>query len=193
MLLESGMELDYLAMFSRWIHLIAVIVLVGGTAFMRIVLEPSAEVSLKDEAKHSLMPVIKIRWARLTHIGIAVIVITGIFNAIVAIRYHRVSEENPEQFWYHLLLGGKILLAFGIFFIASALVGHSPALEGMRKHRAVWMAVALIVAALIVMLSVLLKQIPVVQPTEPGAEPMMESDAAEVTMSTTLDLQAWSC
>ena len=54
---------------------------------------------------------------------------------------------------YHALVGIKILLALGVFFIASVLVGRSPAFEGMRQNRAKWLKIIVILATVIVGIS----------------------------------------
>ena len=49
------------------------------------------------------------------------------------------------------------MLAFGIFFLASALVGRSKSFEGMRKNAKLWQLVIIIMAAIIVGISGYLK------------------------------------
>ena len=50
-----------------------------------------------------------------------------------------------------------MMLAFGIFFLASALVGRSKSFEGMRKNAKLWQLVIIILAAIIVGISGYLK------------------------------------
>ncbi len=50
-------------------------------------------------------------------------------------------EKHKGDGLYHALVGTKILLALGLFFIASALVGRSAAFESMRASRAKWLKV----------------------------------------------------
>jgi len=54
---------------------------------------------------------------------------------------------------YHGLIGTKMLLAFAIFFIASALVGRSAKLQAMRDNRAFWLKTIVLMAAVIVAIS----------------------------------------
>jgi hypothetical protein len=54
-------------------------------------------------------------------------------------------------------MGVKILLALGVFFIAAALVGRSPALEPIRQNRAKWLRVLVALALIIVCISGFLK------------------------------------
>src|SRR5262249_18010652 len=75
------------------------------------------------------------------------------------INYYRVIVEKTHKGdpLYHALLGTKILLAMGIFFIASALVGRAAAFEGMRRDTPKWLLVNLLLAAVIVATSGFLK------------------------------------
>jgi len=54
---------------------------------------------------------------------------------------------------YHALVGTKILLAFGVFFFAAALVGRSEKLEGFRQHKKKWLTVMVLLTAVIVAIS----------------------------------------
>jgi hypothetical protein len=54
-------------------------------------------------------------------------------------------------------MGAKMLLALGVFFLAAALVGRSPALEPLRQNRAKWLRVLVAMALIIVAISGFLK------------------------------------
>jgi hypothetical protein len=61
--------------------------------------------------------------------------------------------EHKGDGLYHALVGTKILLALGVFFIASVLVGRSAAFESWRADRAKWLKVMVLLAAIIVAMS----------------------------------------
>ncbi|MGN6543709.1 MAG: hypothetical protein ACTHK7_01575 [Aureliella sp.] len=135
---------------SRIVHVSTAIVLVGGTVFLAFVLLPSAEQI--DNAQHEkLRGLVVGRWKRYVHLGILLFLVTGFYN------YFRQMPNHKGDGLYHALIGTKILLAFGIFFIASALVGRSKAMEGMRAQRAMWLKVIVLLAAIIVSFSGFLK------------------------------------
>ena len=72
----------------------------------------------------------------------------GFYNyLVVALPSHKGDKL------YHPLIGTKILLALGMFFIASALVGRSAKFEGMRRNSKFWQTMILILAAIIVGIS----------------------------------------
>lgn len=143
---------------SRWLHLTAVIVAVGGTVFLRLVLHPTVRAALPDDAAQALREKLIRRWARFVHTAILVIILSGIYNLIVQIPRHKAGGGGMPL--YHVLLGPKLLLALILFFIAIALTGRSQTFEGMRKQRPRWMAINIAIAAVIVLISNILKNIP---------------------------------
>jgi uncharacterized membrane protein len=131
---------------SRVVHVGTAITLVGGSLFMLCVLLPSAK-ELSEEAHEKLAEAVKSRWKRFVHIGVALFLVSGFYNYFRAIPQHRGDSL------YHALVGTKILLALGVFFLAAALVGRSSALESIRQHRGKWLKVLVFLAAVIVALS----------------------------------------
>lgn len=149
-----------LPVLSRWAHVGTAIVLVGGTAFFRLVLMPSLE-----ENSSELLQRIRQRWKKFVHVGIALFLVSGIYNYVTLIPRHKGDGL------YHALLGTKMLLAFGVFFIASALVGSKPGTQKFRDNGKKWTSILLLLAAVIVGISGLVK----VRPYQP-APPAVESE-----------------
>ncbi len=147
-------ELDALVIASRWVHIFSVIVAVGGTVFIRLVLHPVAKATLPPEVGSQFSPKLIRRWAYVVHTCILLLLLSGTYNTIVQFPLHK---GQPA---YHAIWGVKILLALALFFIAIAITGRSAAFEGMRKKRPQWMAVNIVLAAIIVLLSNILKNLP---------------------------------
>lgn len=149
------MDSSQLALYtvSRFLHVATAIVLVGGTVFVRFVLMPAAAQALSDADHLRLRGGIMAAWKRIIHGGIALLLASGALN------YYRVISDQSHKgdALYHALLGTKILLAFGVFFIASALVGRAPGFEGVRQNARKWLAINVFLALLIVALSGFLK------------------------------------
>ena len=138
--------MDAIAILSRWTHIGTAIVVVGGTCFLRFVLAPA--VAQLPEAEHAkLKELVMSKWKKFVHAGIALFIVSGFYNYLVA------KSSQGRGKLYHPLMGTKILLAFAIFFIASALVGRSKVFEGMRKKTKMWQTVIIILAAVIVGIS----------------------------------------
>lgn len=131
---------------SRIVHLSTAIVLVGGSVFMVFVLMPTAE-QLDSGAHDKLRGLINGRWKRFVHIGVLLFLLTGFYN------YFSQMPNHKGDGLYHALIGTKIILASGIFFIASVLVGRAQGFESMRQARAKWLKIIVLLAAIIVCMS----------------------------------------
>lgn len=137
------MPLDVL---SRFVHVATAITLVGGSVFMLLVLLPAAK-TLSEETHRQLAEAIQSRWKRIVHVGILLFLASGFYN------YFRAMPQHEGDGLYHGLVGAKILLALGVFFIASALVGRSNTFRRMRQERGKWVAIMVLLATLIVAIS----------------------------------------
>ncbi|QDV68431.1 hypothetical protein Poly24_21400 [Rosistilla carotiformis] len=144
---------------SRVIHVATAITLVGGSAFMLLVLMPAAQ-NLSDEQHDRLRTALTARWKRFVHVGVTLFLISGIYN------YYRAIPSHKGDALYHALLGTKMLIALVIFFIAAALVGRSTGLEAIRRKRTLWLKVLLVAALIVVTISGFLK----VRGPQPPAE-----------------------
>lgn len=142
---------------SRWLHVIVAVVLVGGTVFMRYVVLPAAA-DLPEEEHNKFRDRLTGRWKRFVHGGIGLLLLSGFYNYIaIAIPAHKGDGL------YHAIMGTKIILAFIVFFIASALVGKSAAFEKLRENRKKWLSIAVLLGVLIIAMAGFLKvrEIPV--------------------------------
>ena len=157
-----------LPLISRWAHVGTAIVLVGGTAFLRLAVIPALEGENSE-----LLGKIRQRWKKFVHGGIALFLISGFYNCTKAMPLHKGDGL------YHGLIGTKILLALFVFFLASVLVGNKPGTQKFRDDAKKWTGIMLIVSALIVGISGFAKvrgipssgDVPVVDATaEPTAE-----------------------
>lgn len=151
-------DIPFDAVISRWVHISAVIVAIGGTAFLRLVLHPTVQTALNDETRAALKSALVHRWARFVHVAILFIILSGTYNAVVMFPQHKPVEGEPPL--YHILFGVKMMLALGLFFIAIAVTGRSKAFAGMRNRMVRWTAINLVIAGAIVLISNVLKNIP---------------------------------
>lgn len=131
---------------SRVIHIGTVIILAGGSFFMWRVLLPSAA-ELPDAEHEKLREAVVGRWKKFVHAGIALILISGFYN------YARLAKGHDGDGLYHALVGTKMLLAFGVFFLGSALVGKSKAFEPLRQNRGRTLEILVALLAVIVAIS----------------------------------------
>lgn len=138
--------MEFADILSRWAHVGTAIVLLGGAVFSRFVLLPSA-VELSEPEHEKLRAGVLGRWKWFVHIGIALLLASGIYNFVNGFEGHK-----GQKLW-HSLIGTKILLAIGIFYLAEALVGRSSAAVAMRKNAKLWLGVIVLLGAIIVAIS----------------------------------------
>lgn len=134
----------------RWAHIGAAIVLVGGAFFTRFVLMPAAS-ELPDDQHQALKERLRARWAKFVHSGIGLLILSGFYNFFTQMASHK------GQPLYHALVGVKMLLAFGAFYLASVLVGRSPRSAHYRENARKWLVVLIALTALTAGLGSVLK------------------------------------
>src|SRR5262245_25697921 len=143
-----------IALVSRWAHILAAITAVGGTIFIRYALLP-ALAAFPDAERRALHESLRARWSKAVMVSIALLLASGLYNFIMINRSLGAGNEAMQGMkpMYHALFGVKFLLAVGIFFIASALVGRSAAFEKVRANARLWATVNVSLAVVLVCLS----------------------------------------
>ena len=136
---------------SRGVHVFAAMLAVGALAFQAFALRPA----LGAEEAPELAESIRKRWAPFTHIAITLLIVTGLYQLMVA-----GIPKGKETSSYHMYFGIKFLLAMVVFFFVSALGGRSAAFQKLRENGATWGRLTLLIAIVIVALSMMLRSIP---------------------------------
>lgn len=133
---------------SRWFHLAAAIIALGGLWFLRVVLLPfgSIETTLPQAGRSVLR-----RWAVSLHVCILALIVSGVYNSIVQLPLHRGRQA------YVVLWLVKVALAVALFFLAAAVTGSNPKLEKLRRQRKQWVAVCLLLGGAILLISNILR------------------------------------
>ena len=151
---------------SRWLHIFSAIVLLGGSVYVRFVLMPAAA-QLPDAEHAQLREALRRTWSKIVGAGVGLLLLSGFFNYMRAVG----GDPKPSAL-YHALVGTKMLLSFGVFFLASALSGRSSAFEGLRKNSRAWLGVTIALAAIVVALAGVVKVVgrnPTAAPKAAGA------------------------
>jgi len=145
-------QLDWIAIVSRWAHILAAITAVGGTIFMRAALVPSVRV-LADDDRKKLHEQVRSRWAKFVMAAILFLLVSGFYNY---------AQKNAQGLLpiYQMLWGIKVLIAIVIFFLASALTGRSPAFAKIRANARFWLTLNMTLAIIVVCISGVLRAIP---------------------------------
>jgi uncharacterized membrane protein len=139
-----------LSTFVQWIHVSSAVLGVGGMAFLYIVLLPSMG-SLNPDQRESLLKAVlgKFRWVSWSVIFL--LFVSGLYN---------VRQYYWEVPWGRawLMLTIKIVLALVVFAIALAISLPLKFLNWFRARRQMWLAIALSVAMIVILISAYLRR-----------------------------------
>ncbi|MFV0445553.1 MAG: hypothetical protein ACK5Q5_18385 [Planctomycetaceae bacterium] len=137
----------------RLVHILAAIVLLGGTIYIRTVLIPSA--SELPEPEHDALRVrTRERWKKIVMLGILLLLVSGFWNYLMV---NGPAHQGANRGQYHMLMGIKILLALGVFFLASVLTGRAAKFDAMRRSPAKWLSILIGLALAVVTIGSVLK------------------------------------
>lgn len=154
--------MDPILLLLRWGHVLAALVLMGGLTFVRFALEPALE-QVDAETRAGIHERIRRRWLPWVIGGITLLLASGLVNFLLF--NSRVRAEGWEegtwmrQTGYHALFGGKMLLAFAAFYLASGLVGRGAGTQWIRDERSKWLSVTLGLLLGVVLLSGWMRQL----------------------------------
>jgi uncharacterized membrane protein len=148
--------MTWLVFALRWFHLIAAMILVGGTIFMRFALVPSVG-ALSDDERKALHQQVRSRWSKLVMASIAFLLVSGFINYVI---FYQTVHTPAWDEWrahcnalYQAAFGVKFLLAMVIFFIASAVSGRSESMKQFRQNAKLWLTVNVVLALAVVALA----------------------------------------
>ena len=147
------MEFDYPGILFRWLHILAAIVAIGGMAFCRLALMPALK-TLESDQRKQIHEAIRARWSKVVAGSIGLLLVSGGYNIWATIKAD--YYKGLPDYYIHVF-AVKFVLAFGIFFIASALSGRGKATEKIRQNGGFWLTVNLVLALILVCLSGVLR------------------------------------
>ena len=138
---------------STLVHLL-VAVLIAGSVFIQWRAVHPAVTSEKggDQVREG----IRKRWAPFVHAGSLLMIVTGLYQLMVhGLATAELQRSEDGGMPYHMLFGIKFLLAMGALFIASAMVGRSEGLAGIRRNGGTWLGLAVILVIVVIVISIL--------------------------------------
>jgi uncharacterized membrane protein len=152
-----------LGLLLRWCHILAAITALGGLIFSRFALLPALE-DLDEVARGRVHDGIRRSWLKWVIGSIMILLLTGLANYVLTIS--RASTEawgGNGRMWmkthgYHAFMGAKILFAFVLFYLASALIGRGEATQWARDDRKKWLTITVGLGLAVVILSGYLRQ-----------------------------------
>lgn len=134
----------------QWLHLLGVVVAVGGTVFARLVLL-RAFVVVDGQARQRIMGEVARYFYPMLWGAIVVIFFTGMYNLALAL--------PGATARYNAIVGVKFVLALVLFAIAFGITIPSPVPTRMQQRRPFWMMVNLGLAAVIILLAAYLRHL----------------------------------
>jgi uncharacterized membrane protein len=136
--------------FVQGIHVTAVVIGVGGLAFLLLVLTPSlGDLQPEQRALLAKQVIDRFRWVIWS--AIVVLLVSGLYS---------IRESYWEAAWGKswMLLTIKIVLALIVFVIALALTLPFRLLEWVRARRQIWLSIAVGLAVAVIFISVYLRR-----------------------------------
>jgi len=136
--------------FVQGIHVTAVVIGVGGLAFLLLVLTPSLG-DLQPEQRALLAKHVIDRFRWVIWSAIVVLLVSGLYS---------IREYYWEAAWGKswMLLTIKIVLALIVFVIALALTLPFRLLEWVRARRQIWLSIAVGLAVTVIFISAYLRR-----------------------------------
>ena len=162
-----------IAWIVRWIHITSAVLAIGAPFFVRFALMPAAAKVLDDATHQKLKEAINARWRHIVYLLITLFILTGSYNffvetrvngVLITARWHDFDEQSKRI--YHMLFGIKMLAAFAIFFLASALSGRTQTFAPIRKNARLYVTVLLLLGVLVLICATLMHMLPL----QPGPE-----------------------
>jgi len=158
-----GQFQEPIGLLLRWGHLLAAIVAVGGLFFSRFALLPALD-DLDETARQRVHDGVRRAWLGWVMGAITILLLTGVANYLLTIlRADTEAWGGDGRSWmryhkYHAFMGAKILFAFVLFFLASALIGRGEATQWARDDRKKWLTVATGLGVAVIITSGYLRQ-----------------------------------
>jgi putative copper export protein len=135
---------------SRWLHVTAAVVGVGGIFFLLVAVLPA----LRSGDHAAAADAIRQRYKPWAHGAIGLLLLTGFYNYL----WVAVPKLRAETFRgaYHGAMGVKIILAFAIFAIAILLLKPVPS---FHENRRMWLTVNALLALVVLLIGAYLRRL----------------------------------
>ena len=133
-----------LGLLFRWLHIIPMAVLVGGTIFMRLALVPASN---ETDGAAEFREAIRRRWAKWVGISVLFLLVSGLYNAVTNI----MAFDLPST--YHMLVMVKLALGFVVFFIAALLSGRSEKAQKLREQEMKWLNILCAIMLILILIA----------------------------------------
>jgi uncharacterized membrane protein len=108
-----------LIVLSRWLHIMAACLAIGGVFFMRFIL-PCATRLLESEQQKQVLLRARRLFKRVVHSSILVLILSGIYNTYLAWDKYTLDPAVLHPLWGTHVLLGLIVFAIALYVLAGA-------------------------------------------------------------------------
>lgn len=126
--------MDPVSLVLRLLHILPAVLLAGGILFMWSSLLPGLS-GVDDATRKVVMDGVRGRWAKVVMVCSALLLVTGLINAV------RNIKEFDYATPYDIFVTLKLVLALVVMFISARLSGRSASAEKFREKLPFWMTV----------------------------------------------------
>jgi putative copper export protein len=125
--------MNAVAVINHWLHLMSVVIWIGGLAFVVMTLNPSLREKFPQESIKALTQSLQARYYRTAGILLILILVTGGLN-VHFVHEQLVPTGGFKQVWL-LGLGVKLILATGLIsiYLLNLLYKNEPQPEGQTE------------------------------------------------------------
>ena len=136
--------------FLQWIHVTAVVIGIGGLAFLLFILTPSVG-GMQPEQRDLLAKQVMGRFRWVIWSAIVVLLVSGLYS---------IREYYWEVAWGKswVLLTVKIVLSLFVFVIALALTLPFKLFDRVRARRQIWLSIAVGLAVAVIFIAAYLRR-----------------------------------
>ena len=157
-LLAQVYGLDVTSILIRALH-VAAAAAIGAAAFQYFAVLPTLR-SLDGPERLSLREKLVDRWRPFVFAAIGILLLTGVLNYVL----YKIPEyhTHPQRGLYHGLIGSKILLALGVFHLATVMALPGSRGAKWRDKAGRWLPMMLLLMGLILLVGAVLRNFRVV-------------------------------
>lgn len=140
--------MEWLSLLMRWLHILSVAIVIGSTAFLRLVLQPGLA-NVSEESRRIFLQGIKTRLTILLHSAVAGVLVSGLYNTHLAWQ----TSLSP----YPVIYAVKILLALVVLAVAILAFARRSPESDPPSLRTRWLTLGLSLGLVVMALSAYLR------------------------------------
>ena len=142
----------------QWVHVVSVVLMIGGFFFLRIVLIPIAN---RQSDPSTLISTALRRFSGVVWCTLLTVLLSGVYNVISFFRSARASAADSiasDYSLYIFILAIKFFIVFLIYILAIILTFPYPVFEVFQKKPSPWLNLIIVLGLITIFLSAYLRR-----------------------------------